>query len=692
MTGRATMVVVTVGALLLALAPPSGADHPLDGQCFSIDRTEVEATVTVVEFDATGCDAPGATLEWDFGDGATATSTEQRVTHTYDYSGSYTVTLTWSDGDGDHTSSGTVTVGPHATFEVAPDTAGTTATTFRFDASGSRGTPTGGIKHYAWDFGDGTSATGRQPTHTYGREGTYTVTLTVTDGGGSTAQATDTITVGNAPPRMRLSASSTEVVTLEEVVLDASRSSDPDGTELTFTWDLGDGGSAQGPQIVYSYGAPGTYTVTVTAVDGDGVSASASVDIVVSNAPPLVAISPAELQTRPGTPLHLDASGSSDPEGGALEFAWSAPQATPSSGSGPTFAPVWDREGVFEVTLTVTDPEGLATTDVLGVLVDNDLVFRLAGIGRIETSVELARRGFPAADQAILARADDFPDALAASALAAAVDGPVLLTSRDGVHPEVAAELARLGVTHAYLAGGPQALTPDVEADLAATGIAATRLAGPSRFETAAAIAREVVRLTGQVDQAIVALGSHPDPQRDPWPDALVAGNLAAVGRAPILLTAPDAPPRSTLDALSDVLRGGRVWVAGGEAAVGAPVLDRLVRLGYDARRLAGPTRYGTAVVVVEEARRQGAGVEPVVVASGANFPDALAAAPVAWKLGGVLLLVDPHELSRSDETLAWISFHRDGVDTVYVAGGPLAVAGLVRDQLSTVIQDRQAG
>ncbi len=70
---------------------------------------------------------------------------------------------------------------PHASFTVA--CAGLSCS---FDGSGS-GDPDGSIATYAWDFGDGASGSGQTVSHTYGRAGSYTVTLMVTDNAGATA-------------------------------------------------------------------------------------------------------------------------------------------------------------------------------------------------------------------------------------------------------------------------------------------------------------------------------------------------------------------------------------------------------------------------------------------------------------------------------------------------------------------------
>ena len=80
---------------------------------------------------------------------------------------------------------------------VAAFTSTVSGLTAAFDASAS--TDDGSITSYAWTFGDGSSATGTQPSHTYTAAGSYTVSLTVTDNTGSTGTKTASVTVTTGP-------------------------------------------------------------------------------------------------------------------------------------------------------------------------------------------------------------------------------------------------------------------------------------------------------------------------------------------------------------------------------------------------------------------------------------------------------------------------------------------------------------
>lgn len=105
---------------------------------------------------------------------------------------------------------------------------------------------------------------------------------------------------------------------------------------------------------------------------------------------------------------------------------------------------------------------------------------------------------------------------------------------------------------------------------------------------------------------------------------------------------------------------------------------------GHTPRRVSGPNRFATATALADAARAEGATVETVMLASGGDFPDALAAAPVVARLGGVLLLVDATDLARSPATRDYLRRHDDAVETLIVAGGPAAVSERVLGQSAT--------
>ena len=302
--------------------------------------------------------------------------------------------------------------------------------------------------------------------------------------------------------------------------------------------------------------------------------------------------------------------------------------------SATSFAPV-------TATVTVT-----AGTDVSAAVQVNDRVARLDGQSRIETAALVARRSHPGpAGAVVVARADAYPDALAGAPLAALVDGPLLLTDRAGLHPAVRAEVERLQPTTAYLLGSEVALGAQVADDLRAAGVRdVVRIGGVDRFDTARLIAQ---RVGG--DQVIVVEGGHADPARG-WPDAVSASAFAAASRMPVLLVERARLPAATREALQAV---ARATVVGGSAAVSQDVVDAIAAEGVEVQRVSGATRYATSAAVAQHAAAAGLLMATPWLATGRNWPDALAAGPAAAAAGAALLLVDGQNAAGSPETIA---------------------------------------
>ena len=140
--------------------------------------------------------------------------------------------------------------------------------------SGSTSTDSDGtITGYAWDFGDGETATGVAPGHTYEEAGTYEVTLTVTDNQGATDIATLEVEVTapvdpppNADPVAVISGTT---CTYLSCPLSGSSSTD-DGTITGYAWNFGDGETGTGVSPGHVYDEAGTWTVTLTVTDNAG--------------------------------------------------------------------------------------------------------------------------------------------------------------------------------------------------------------------------------------------------------------------------------------------------------------------------------------------------------------------------------------------------------------------------------------
>ncbi len=336
----------------------------------------------LVEFDASGSsdDDAIASYSWDFGDGTTGTGINP--SHTYTSINTFTATLTVIDSEG---LSGATTIDIIVTQPSSgnmPPIAMTTATPMNgeapllveFDASGS--SDDDAIASYSWDFGDGTTGTGINPSHTYTSANTFIATLTVVDSEGLTDTATIDITVtqissGNNPPVAMITATPLNGEAPLLVEFDASASSD-DNEISSYSWNFGDGSSVgTGIQTSHTFETVGVYNVVLTVIDTEGLTDTVDLEIVVTNGQP-TNIAPTALATanplNGETPLTVtfDASGSSD-DNAITSYVWNYGDGT--TGNGKTTTHTFSTPGIYEVILTVTDEEGLTATTNLTITV-----------------------------------------------------------------------------------------------------------------------------------------------------------------------------------------------------------------------------------------------------------------------------------------------------------------------------------
>lgn len=243
----------------------------------------------------------------------------------------------------------------------------------------------GTITSYQWSFGDGATSTQQNPVHEFVTEGYYSVTLTVKDDDGATAVDSITIVVsspvGNQAPTASVSASPTQGEEPLTVSFTGS-GSDSDGNIISYQWSFGDGASSSSQNPTHTYTNPGTYTVTLTVTDDDGATGTDSIIIVVNpkaKQPPTVSASATPTGNCDGmvSPLEVSFNASAtDPDGSIVSYHWNFGDGTTSSQQNPThtfYAALETDE--YEVTLTVTDNDGLTATDTLTitVLMDTDL-------------------------------------------------------------------------------------------------------------------------------------------------------------------------------------------------------------------------------------------------------------------------------------------------------------------------------
>jgi PKD repeat protein len=362
--GASSTLVVTTAA-----TTPAGT-YPLTitGASGTVTRTtSVALTVTprdlpphaVIQFSCTGrrCnfdgthsfdgEGPITAYRWGFGDGGLQI-TLPTTSHLYLAPGTYNVTLGVTDTAGQtNTATQQVTV-----VDALPNpvfTASCAIWACGFDGSASSDVE-GAIASYAWNFGDGSAiASGATASHSYTANGTYTVTLTVTDGAGQTAQVAHTVVALDQPPHAAFSTVCIELTCAAE----AEASSD-DVAIAAYRWDWGDGAVTSGGSPAsapsHTYAAYGSYTITLSVTDTIGQVGTATQTVVLVQGP-----TAAFTFSCTGRVCQFDGSGSSSPAGGALHYHWDWQDETTADRDTPTITHTYAAPGMFNVHLVVTD-------------------------------------------------------------------------------------------------------------------------------------------------------------------------------------------------------------------------------------------------------------------------------------------------------------------------------------------------
>lgn len=311
---------------------------------------------------------------------------------------------------------------------------------------------------------------------------------------------------------------------------------------------------------------------------------------------------------------------------------------------------------------SMVDPlhERLYRAGIASVPPEPERVQRVGGADRYETAALLANH--PVGGRVYVATGEMFPDALTAAAAAGTAAAPVLLTRAGNLPQATRDALTRLRPSEITVVGGSGVVTQDVlEALGPYTAGPVTRVSGPTRYGTAAAVARGSEPPSPTV---YVATGAA-------FPDALAAAARAGLDDVPVLLTTGEQVPPETVEVLRD-LQPDSITVVGGAGVVGDRVVQELNDLTGTVTRVTGVDRYGTAAAL---SQRYPARVPVAYVASGATFPDALAAAARAGHEGAPVLLVRPDSVPPATAA----ALERLAPQTIVVVGAGGAVSDTVR-------------
>jgi PKD repeat protein len=146
------------------------------------------------------------------------------------------------------------------------------------------------------------------------------------------------------------------------IVFDGTGSTDADGSIVAWAWNFGDGNSGTGASPTHTYQSDGTFTVTLTVTDNGGATNAASTTATITPSPiPPSANAGGPYSGVVGSMINFDGTASSDADGTIALYAWDFGDGGVASGPSPTHS--YSVDGSFTVVLTVTDNDGLTSTD-----------------------------------------------------------------------------------------------------------------------------------------------------------------------------------------------------------------------------------------------------------------------------------------------------------------------------------------
>lgn len=342
-----------------------------------------------------------------------------------------------------------------------------------------------------------------------------------------------------------------------------------------------------------------------------------------------------------------------------------------SSNDAIVAASYWDDAGWLSDAqhVTIAD-ESVPVTGIDGAIGDIDIsAYRYSGADRFEMAAGIAREYPDDTDLVLVANGLNFPDALSAGPVAARFGAPILLVTPDSVPPAVVAELRRMSPEKIMVVGGPRSVGDVVYRQLAAYSGSIERIAGADRFEAS----RNLVSAGFDTTKTIYLATGHK------FPDALSAGAAAAYEGAPVLLV--DGTLGTIDQATSELIsRLGveRIVVVGGHVSVTVDLYASLATIPgvLETSRIDGYDRY-LAASQLNDATFPAA--DTVFLATGMNFPDALAGGPLAGAWGAPIYLVEHDCIPEYVLMDIWALHPRE----IVVLGGPASVSDDVLNLVS---------
>ncbi|AOM81684.1 conserved hypothetical protein with cell wall binding domains [Salisediminibacterium beveridgei] len=281
---------------------------------------------------------------------------------------------------------------------------------------------------------------------------------------------------------------------------------------------------------------------------------------------------------------------------------------------------------------------------------------RLFGQNALETSAAIAREGWSQSDTVVLARHNEFADALAGVPLAAHENGPLILTRPDRLNDVTRDVLRDLRPKKVIILGGAEAVSLDVELAIRQMEIDVERVGGQNRYETATLIATKLFTNSSPSEAFIVT--------DRVFADSISIAPEAGKNGIPILLTQPERLSSAT-EAFIDSSDIDDITIIGGDIAVSSAVEGELQ--DYNVNRISGANRYETNKLINETYFKQHD--HQLFVARGDRFEDGLSGAALAAANESPLVLVSQNLTSPTRAFIASRSFQR-----YMILGGDVAI------------------
>lgn len=220
-----------------------------------------------------------------------------------------------------------------------------------------------------------------------------------------------------------------------------------------------------------------------------------------------------------------------------------------------------------------------------------------------------------------------------------------------------------------------------IEVALASFRVEVTPVVGADRFETAVRIYEHFFR--GERPRTFILTAGY-GPNQEEWsPDALCAAPLASVLGSPLFLTRPNSIDPVTLSAIAS---GGfeSGIVVGGPGAVSESVVSEIAKRGIKMKRLGGVDRYHTSALVAQEIKLlMSRNPELCFIASGENFPDAVAAGFLAGRLRAPVLLTRKNSVPFAVKA----ALNSLNIQRCVITGGEAAVSRSVESSLPSPVR-----